>query len=499
MNRSLLLIVCDFLLLSLLALADFERSGEPIATERTVPIELDDPSEDRDEESAIASLLSAALSAEQSEQLELEQELQKAQEQISSAERNLSVLEDELRQREEDLSQTRAEAERVSREREELAAEKERLAAEKEEIERTASEVASEKERLLGEKDALEAKTAELTDRVERLSGRAEASQEELNRKAEELARAEAELAERAREIEEAEARQRETEQERQQLAGEVEVVRREKEMLTSSLRTAQETIEVEREEKAALRKQAESLSENVTRLADASTEISEEVRSLRPLTGNEIFMKAEQNRVRFTFEGTRSGIFSDTSFTEEIPAVITRIDGKAFLWLHVGQTPFADPERRKFIQSLNLFIEANGARFRVPRMGSLRAEPSLLFVPLTPSILERLAVDVFAAAKDPFRFEDLVVVDLPESRFGESGFRIQPDRAGFLEVDNKAFSALFGEFSPSPGDIAFTRAGEFLGIVSSRGEAWQASPVQTGQRISFGEEFSRMELEALP
>lgn len=492
MNRSLLLIVCDFLLLSLLALADFEKSGEPIAAERTAPAAEYDPTAEDDEESAIAGLLAAALSAEQSAQEQLERELREARERISTADATLADLETNLAERERDLSRTRTEAEKA-------AEEARRLAAEKSEIEQAARETAREKERLAGEKEALESKTAELTDRVERLSGRAEADRQELDRKARELARAEAELEKRARALEAEEARRREAEAARLRLAGEVETVRREKELLSSNLESAEKTIEVERREKAELRQQTESLSENVTRLADASSEITEEVRNLRPLTGNEIFRKADANRVTFVFEGTRTGLFSDAPFTEEIPAVVTVIGDQSFLWLHVEQTPFADPDRRRFLKSLDLFIEANGVRFRVPRMGALEADPSLLFLPLTDSIVERLGVETFPASKDPFRFEDLVVVDLPESRFGESGFRVQPDDTGFLEIDNRAFSALFGEFSPSRGDVAFTRAGAFLGIVVRPGEAWQAAPVQTGLRLSFGEEFTRNQLDGLP
>ena len=247
------------------------------------------------------------------------------------------------------------------------------------------------------------------------------------------------------------------------------------------------------------MQRQTETLSEGVTRLAETSTEIQEEVRNLRPMTANEIYRTADENRVSLVFRGSRSGLFGATEFEETVDTVLTEIDGRPVLWLHVSQTPFADPDRRRFLESLELFLEAGDRRFRVPRLAVLADDPSLLFLPLSPEIADRLGTEVFPASDDPFRFEDLVVIDLPESRFGDSGFRIRPDRPDFLEVDNRAFSALFGEFSPAPGDLAFTRAGRFLGVVVRGGEAWMADSIPSGGSVPFGEDFDRARLEALP
>ncbi len=504
MNRSLLLIVCDFLLLSLLALADFERTGQAVASERTVPA-TEEVRDDFEEESAIAGLLAAALSAEQTAQAEIQRELERAREKAEAVAAEQAALretirerEESLREQEERLARARAEAAESAAEANEAAKRAERLATEKAAVEKRAETAARERERLAGEKEALERKTSDLTDRVERLSGTAEANQEELRRRSEELERVRAELDARSRRLAEAEQRQREAESARQRLAGEVEAARREKEILTSNLASARETIEAERQERTELRRQTDTLTEGVSRLAEASDEITKEVRGLRPLTANEIFRKVDANRITFVFSGARSGLFGESEFEEKVDAALTRINGRDFLWLHVSRTPFDDPERRRFLVSLDLFIEANGVRFRVPQMGVLAADPRLLFLPLTPETTERLGVEGFEATTDPFRFEDLVVVDLPESRFGDSGFRVRSDASDFVEIDNRAFSALFGEFSPAAGDLAFTRAGEFLGVVVRPGEAWIASDVRSGGRISFGEGFSRAQFGAL-
>ncbi|MFP4351604.1 MAG: hypothetical protein ACLFRP_01150 [Puniceicoccaceae bacterium] len=496
MNRSLLLIVCDFLLLSLLALAEFEKSGQPVAAERAAAAAEDDPAED---DSGMTDLLAAALAAEQSSQSEMEEELEKARERLSELEADRTTLGRTLEQREEALAE---QAEALAAREAALAearAQAETVAAEKAEAEERAAALRSEREELARSREALLQEKESLAATSEQLAAEAETSRGELLRREEELARLQSALAERSRRMAELERRSEAAEAEKQRMATEAEAARREKELLAASLESARQTISLEREEKGRLRRQTETLTEGVGRLATASSRISEEVRNLRPVTANEIFRSAIDNRVTFVFEGTKSGLFGDNPLEETVDTVVTRVNGRAFVWLHVSQTPFADPERRKFLRGLDLYLEGNGTRFRVPQLGILPEDRSILFLPIPDEIAERLAGKEFEASESPFRFEDLVVVDLPESRYGETGFRIQPDRPRHIEVDHRIFSSLFGEFSPSAGDLAFTRTGRFLGIVTRGGEAWMAGEVGSGGTINFGERFSRSDFDALP
>ncbi len=497
MNRSLLLVVCDFLLLSLLALANFEQTGQPVTTEEDSAVLVEAAESGQDE--AMMNLLASALAAEQSSQAELEEKLQRAEAELVAMESSREELSETLTEKESAI----AEREQLLAEREQMLAEvraqNERIARERAAAEAQASAIQAERDRLATERAQAAAEAEQLASTVEDLASRADTSEAELQKRTEELTRLEAALAERSRELQLAERRQAEIETERQRLANEVATAEREKQLLTSSLDTARETIGLERQEKEQLRQQAETLTEGVSRLAEASTEITEEVRSLRPKSTNEIYREANENRVQLRWEGSRSGLFGDSPFEESVDTVITRIDGRPILWVQLSQTPFADPERRKFIRSLNAYLEAGDTRFRIPQMGILDQDRTLLFLPLTEEIVDRLEVKTFAAAADPFRFEDMVVVDLPESRFGESGFRIDTAKPSHLEVDSRVFSALFGQFSPSAGNLAFTRAGEFLGIVTRPGEAWMVEPVRTGGKIDFGEKFSRGQLGSLP
>ncbi|MBC2602362.1 coiled-coil domain-containing protein [Puniceicoccus vermicola] len=497
MNRSLLLIVCDFLLLSLLALANFEQTGDPVTSEKeVVAVEVsDEPAQDE----AMMNLLASALEAEQSSQSDLQEQLAQAQAELSTLESSRDELSENLEEKEKMI----AERERLLAEREELLAEArkeaQRVAAEKASAEKRAAAIQAERDQLEAERQAKAAETEKLAATVNELANRADTSAEELERRTAQLANLEAQLASRSRALEEAERQRAQVETERRRLANEVATAEREKQLLSSTLDSARQTINVERQEKEQLRQQTESLTQGVSRLAEASSEITEEVKNLRPKTANEIYQTVNANRVQLQFEGARSGLFGEKPFSETVDTVVTEIDGRYFLWVHLSQTPFADADRRKFLNSLDVYFQVGDSRFRIPQMGILQQNRSLLFLPLSQEIVSRIGVDSFANSEQPFRFEDLVVIDLPDSRYGETGFRINTGKPDHIEVDNRIFSALFGEFSPGAGDFAFTKAGAFLGIVTRGGEAWMAEPVKTGGKLNFGEKFTRAQLNALP
>lgn len=497
MNRTLLLVVCDFLLLSLLALANFEQSGKPVVGER----EGAQASEEIDLESddAMIDLLASALSAEQEAQLALEEKLAQAEQNLSKVEENQSSLSKNLQEKEERLSQQEQELAEREALLAEARAQAEQIAKERATAETEAEAARAERDRLSAEAAAAQNEANELARTVETLSAQTATRDDELEQRSRELARLQASLAEREKRLREAELVAARSESERQRLAGEVQAAEREKRLLSTTLESARETIDTERREKEQLRQQTASLTEGVSRLAEASTEITEEVRNLRPKTSNEIYQSVNANRISISFEGARAGLFGENDFTGTVDTIITEIDGRAFAWVLIEQTPFADPERRKFINRLDAYLEINGSRFRIPQMGVLEQDNRLLFLPLAATILEGRGVETFKSSGDPFRFEDVVVIDLPESRFGESGFQIDTRNPGELEIDRRVFSALFGEFSPSPGDLAFTRTGAFLGIVTAPGKAWMASEVKTAQKINFGEKFSRALIEGLP
>ena len=108
MNRTLLLIICDFLLLSLLALARFDQpEQEPPIPEKQVAAEEGNDSPEAD----LIEMLRLSLETEQESQIQLSQQLETSQEELAQ--------------------QLSNEKERQAREQKELTALKQQLETEK--------------------------------------------------------------------------------------------------------------------------------------------------------------------------------------------------------------------------------------------------------------------------------------------------------------------------------------------------------------------------------
>lgn len=483
MNRSLLLIVCDFLLLSLLGLVDFEHAGQARVDPHEITVEAE--SDESSVDPMVMELLEEALTAEKDAQDELEEQLRENREQQEAEARERERLQAELAAREESLSE---QSEALARSREEAEA----IALAKEEAEAEARRIAAEKEELA-------ARRAQLEEAVRNLEQTVSGSREELENSSAEMKQLRERLEENETKLTKAEREREESRLQAREMETRLQATARERELLASNLDSARQTIELVRQDKQILRRQTDTLTEGVTRLARNSESIQDEVRNLRPQTANEIFNTIRSNEVTIQFSGQKRGLFGGSPIQEELPTVLTRIGDRYYVWIHLSQTPFASPQSRPFIESLSATIRIGDARFRIPKLGILADDARLLYLPVPASAVEDSGLTAFPATQDPFRFEQLVVADPRNSRYGETGFRINPEKKNFLSVDRRVFSSLFGEFSAGPGDLAFTKAGDFLGIVLRSGEAWRAEEVRSSGTLSLGENFNPQSLESLP
>lgn len=476
MNRSLLLIVCDFLLLSLLALAEFERTGQA-RTDNVQSVAVVEETTDV-VDTMLMQLMEAALMAEQESQLEIE-------ERLAEERRERERLRETLESREQMLAEEREALEEARRQSAELAQAREEELAQLEALRQ-------ERERLASERANLEGTVRELETAV----AQREESQQMTTA---EMERLQAQLAENRQRLEEAERARQESELLTREAVTRLESADRERALLDANLQATRETLDIERQDREVLRRQTETLTAGVTRLADASTDIQEEVRGLRPMTANEIFSRVRNQLVTIRFTGQRRSLFGSGAIESEVNTVLTKIDGRVYLWVHVGQTPFATEQSRSFIDSLEAQLQIGDTVYRIPQFGILEADRRLLFIPVQEEILQAIEKESFPASEHPFRFDELVIIDPTQGRFGETPFRIDANRNQFLSVDRRAFSALFGEFSPQRGNLAFTKTGNFLGIVVRSGEAWQAGNVRSAGTVGMGDNFSSEQLKTLP
>lgn len=422
MNKTLLIIICDFLLISILALVEFKPE--------TAPDEVDEAELREDASEEMLELLQLSLENETQQREELEQNLDSTKEELEETSSSLENVQ-------QSLEQTEEQRRRLAEMREELA---QNLEQTRQRLDLTAEE------------------KAELARELEEKAERSRRLQEELQqRQTEAEAKAEA--------LDEAEQRMASLQRRQQTLSTKLEVSETEKQLLRQNLTAAQAEVERARLEAERAAERSEDLAAGVSQLAASSTELKEEIRKAQPVSMNTIYKAFTENRLRIQFRWREQLLFGSREETEILRAVPVRTDEGVFALFAVAGSPL---ERASFRNELSAIVEIGDQAFAMREVGFLEGAPDVAAIRIPASLMEEKEKEAFAIAEDPLQFSEAVLVRKDEEAYGEIPTRVPSGEEGFLEVQNRLMTRLFGEFSPSTGDYVFSRGGALIGIMIS-------------------------------
>jgi hypothetical protein len=280
--------------------------------------------------------------------------------------------------------------------------------------------------------------------------------------------------------------------QEKQQLSTRLEVTEAEKRLLAENLENAEIAIETERQEKEALRQQAERLTEGVSSLAAASSEMQQELKQSQPKTLNAIWQSYKANVLVLEINSTTGGLLGERSDVRSVPAIPVRIDDRwygLFSTIDTALDPTGTNTGR--MRSLSARIQIGDRIVNLPGLGYLQGDPRVGVVSLSADAVAAADLSGFRLEPQPFRFDEAVLVDPQREYFGDLGFKVNTASDRYLEMDNRIFSGLFGEFSPGTNDIVFAKTGTLLGFMLDGDTAVRIPGISTADTLLLGDRFS--------
>lgn len=418
MNKTLLLIICDFLLLNLLALTRWEKA-EPTRPEPQ-PVTARSPAADaRTQDQDLVDVMKMSLEDERAAREQLATQLQSAQTSLSEREENLARLEAEKQQLGSTLEQTQQGAAQL-----------------KQQFEAAAREASTSKERLSQLQRDLEQREAEARRQAEQLSS-LEKQQTEARERIEKLNVA-------------------------------VQVAEQEKTMLKETAATYRQQAESERQERLKVAETTTTLAQGVGQLAEKSAEITKEMRENRPINANTLFNDFLANRVQTRFTATRPGFMGATKRTADARTILVT-DGQAtYALLHVDDTPFRFIEPYLDWEQISVSFSKGEYGTMGPEIRFLGVDPRVIAIPVDAAQVASLGARVYKTAIDPFKFSDAVLISNGGTGYGEVPFKLEPQNPSYVRMDNRLVRRLAGNFSPSRGDLVLSKTGELLGIMVS-------------------------------
>jgi hypothetical protein len=213
----------------------------------------------------------------------------------------------------------------------------------------------------------------------------------------------------------------------------------------------------------------------------------------------NEIFTRYEQNKVNLELIyshkfGISQSVREDTFSVD----TILMVDGNfVYALVHAKDSPFrVEMNPRKLVSVTGTITGAKLTKPLQVKEIAFMDDPRILIVPLyaNPKELEETGLELFKAPQNPFLFDDAVVVDVKDGRFGQTKCLRDEKDGRYIEVDEKHFAFLTGAFNPGKGDIVFSQRAELLGIMVNGDYAFHVknlgSRIQGGSRTLLGSSF---------
>jgi hypothetical protein len=511
MSKALLLVICDFLLLSLLALAKFDTE-DPLKAK----VDPDRNKAEADPQKDLLEALKMSLEEERQARQEMDNLLKQAREQLQSSQSQVVKQETQLQQTHETLRSKEEEARREAAERAALEkllqSNRIRLAQVQQNLTQSQTNLAD-----------IERKYSTTSTSLEELRRQFEQSQKQLNeaqakydlsrssietlQKQLSAAKSDARVNQQvvdalqqdlSKQVQEATILHQQVQQldqtrqaltvEKEKLSGQLQVVQTEKRLTQEQLQTARQEVVSVKEEKATIQKQTAQLAKNVTSLANRSDEIKEEIRQNRPLTPNVIYSEFSSNRVHSSFQGTRPGIFGQQVKKDQVTRTILVRNGKQiYAVYHISELPLDFSSVGTEWTSLFGTFRRGNAYSTMSSLAFLDRDPRILIAPVNDTQARELGCKIYPIAKDLFKFDQAVLVGTSESYYGECSFRIDPETPGYMRMERERFGRLFGKFVPSKGDLVFSKQGELIGVMANNDYCLVFDNLQASRVLQLG------------
>jgi len=427
MNRSILIVICDFLLVSLLAFStvDINKVAHPGSTSRL-------------QMNGAPATNQAAAKQDLGEVMRLA---------LTEEQKNRAVLLGEL-------AQTRA---AVSNSQTQLAAREEQL-------QNFQAEMRGREEQAR----QLQGQVAAAQTNIQALNARLQASAAESALTREQRAQIEAQAQEQARKAatlqQQLEALQHNNEMalaENRILSGQLQLSESARQAASAQLATMSDEVNAQRQQNA-------KLADGVRTLATKSSELAQQIRENTPLAPNTIFSDVAANRVEANFAGVRAGLFGGSSRYKQATTILATDGTNVFGVCHVQDTPLVFWSPGAKWDDLNCSLAHNGAAVKVNSILFSATDPRVALMPLDATAPRQLGVKAYRLSNDPYKFQDAVVVGAREGYYGECKFEIDLTTPDYFRMDRSTLRGLFGKFNPSSGDLVVSRTGELLGVMAN-------------------------------
>jgi hypothetical protein len=404
MNRSILIVICDFLLLSLLTFStDLSKvAGEDEGSGATVKVDVLAKTANTGGND-LAEVMKQALGEEQKNREQLQAELAKVREATRQQQEQSEQQAKELQQKQSNLEQQYATAQA------DIQALNQKLQSSSAETSMTREQLAAKEAEIQKQKDL------------------AAALQKQLN-----------------------------------QLNNQLRAADMDKRIATGQVALMQQQVQAERAENARLAEGVKTLATN----SSALTREIRENRALAPNTIFSEFVSNRVSTKFVATRSAFLGV--DTSTPTKTETVLVTDGTNTFALCHVKDTPLTLWDPGTDWETLTGTLAHNQAQVPIHALSFHLQDPRVVFMPVTQAEASQLGCKIYQISSNPNKFQNAVVIDVRGDNYGQSNFQIDLSTPQYVKLDHSLFKVLVGKFTPSRGDLVFSQNGDLLGVMAN-------------------------------
>ena len=447
MNRSILIVICDFLLVSLLAFStvDINKVAHPGGTPQLTQPGAATPTNQASGRQDLGDVMLLALNEERKAHDQLLGELSRTRAVVSQQDQQIQNTRNQLLTKEQQAAQ---------------------LAEEQTNLQR---QVAAAQTNIADLNQQLHATTVESVITKEQRA----AMEIEARRQAEKAATLEQQLAQ--------------LQKTNQSILSDRVALANQLQMSEASNRSAFAQMGQLQEEVDSQRRENVRLAEGVKVLAAKSSDLAQEIHANRSLTPNMIFEEMLTNRVLASFTGVKPGVFGEASKDKSTQLILITDETNTFALCHVQDTPLTLWSPGTQWQELSGSLRRGSVVYNIPTVSFCTMDPRIVLIPVPAAQAHSLGCKVYHFSKDPYVFQDAVVVGTREDYYGECKFTIDVTTPQYLKMDHNSLKGLFGKFNPSSGDLVLSMQGELLGVMANNNYCAVIRHFDTAATFRFG------------
>jgi hypothetical protein len=208
-------------------------------------------------------------------------------------------------------------------------------------------------------------------------------------------------------------------------------------------------------------------LAEGFKSLATNSSQLTQEIRENRALAPNTIFSEFVTNRVQTAIDAARTGFLGiDEGKNRQTQTILVTDGTNTYAIGHVDDTPLTLWDPGTDWDGLTGELTAHSADVPIRSVSFDQDDPRVVMFPITQAEAQQLGCKVYRISTDPYKFQDAVLIGADNGYYGQCDFQIDLSTPQYVKLDRSLLRGLFGKFNPSRGDVVFSRTGQLLGIM---------------------------------